>query len=325
MQQERANRLQMQQLAFQKSQQQEKEDQDFKAKMREISPSLPPEKYLSEIARLAIAAGDTDKAEKAIKMQGDLAAKSALVESRDAQKELRTAQMAQVKLQRQKDLLPQMTSELGLAAANMAYKREFGENLPWVDAMEQVGMSWGDKFKADIEKALEKRIPKAQEAALQVKSELAKKKADRDVTIEEIHNHTAAGGKAGGGKLMAPQKGDERLTALELKRIFPDLKGQELEYATLRVATAAKQRQLKDSGSFADALDAVMPEHMEEFKPKPGGLFSKTTTQFQPTKKPQSTAPVASKAMPQGAKHIGNTPDGKKVFEAPNGKRYVED
>ncbi|CAB4120882.1 hypothetical protein UFOVP2_45 [uncultured Caudovirales phage] len=330
-------REQLNQMAIQKGQQQQAEDNMFKESLKKLSPDIAPEKQLGEIARLAMLSGSDSRAEKALALQSQIISRTSQIEQRDALKEYREAQAAGIRIQRQKDLIPQMTSELGLEAANMSYKAEFGEDLPFVKAMRAKGISWSPAVKASIESMLEKHTTKVQEDATRTRTKLAENREARAATaadtrqtllelkIEQLKTTIAAGGKSGGGKLVNLQKGDERLTSIEIKKLFPALEGKELEYATLKIGNSAKQQQIKDSGSFSDALDKVMPQHMGEFKTTEGGLFTRPAATFTPTKKPAAAASAPSKSMPAGSVHVGMTPQGQKVFKAPDGKQYVED
>ena len=336
LEEQRKMQLQLSQMLVAREKQQDAADQQFRAAVKEISPDLPITERLGRMATIAMENGKTADAEKLLSQQSIVANRESLAEQREAAKGLKAAQESAVRLKRQEELLPMMSSATGMEMANDMYKSEYGDDLPFVKTMRRMNVPWSKqvwdnirnglvKQKSDLDDAVKRATLAHIQGEEQRARDMAAARKDAVLTkTEQIKAQIEARRKAGAGKVGTVGKMEERLTSQELRKLQPNLEGAELELATLELADQAKAIQLKEAGPFSDALNKAIAARPDAFKTKPGGMFSRDKTTFTP--KPAASAPDKVPAgMPAGSKPIGKTPEGKAVYQAPNGKKYVED
>jgi hypothetical protein len=285
-------------------------DQSFRTAVAGIPADKTPLEKLGEIANIAIREGRTSEAERALNTQSLLADRDARADANKTLEAYRKAQAASIRIQRQQQLLPLATSELGLEAANMTYKEEFGEDLPFVRALRANGATWSPKVAEVVRNALGKQVSDA-EAAMQA-ARLAQQERNRvrldlvanarvgqiQARTELLNEQIAARRKAGAGKEASMRPIDERIARGIIRNAYPELDVRGLELAVLTLGDEAKQLQKERGGGFSELVQQVVQERGDQFKQQNGWLFAKPTeyTPRQPGRTPAAPAPARAPA-----------------------------
>lgn len=300
-------------LDLQKAKRTLEADERFRAAVSGIDPKATPVAKLGEIANIAIREGRAGDAEKAMGLASQ-------IEQREAQNTLRAeiqayrqAQAASLRVQRQQQLLPMATSEIGLEAANMTYREQFGDDMPFYKSLKQRGIAWSPQVADAVREALGKQMTAAE---LALKNKQAAAQAQRaangaalvGVRAEQIKTRTEllqkqieARRKAGAGKEASMRPIDERIARGIIREKYPELDARGLELAVLTLGDEAKQLQKQQGGGFSELVQQVVQSNGDRFKQDNAWLFAEPT-QYTP-KPAASAAPAAPKpaapAMPK--------------------------
>jgi hypothetical protein len=224
-------------------------------------------------------------------------------------------------------------SQEDLEQAKIAYKKQtskdwpFGEE-PWSPQMKSTRLQMLAKVASTEQQRLtEAKTKEALARAASVRDMEATKKAYLQSRIDYNNRREVQDAKSG---LKGPTKDDREDVKKRLVNDYPGLEGAPLTLSVLEISRDAKALQAAEGGEYIDNVLRVIEKKKAQFGNEPTswyGTGGKPT--FAPKTEPANLGPRKGvAATPQGippqSKVIGRTPEGKPVWEAPNGKRYVE-
>jgi hypothetical protein len=300
-------------------------DQEFQSALKKIAPSLPMMEKLSAIAGAAANSGKYREAEQTLAAMSQLENRESLKEQRAAAAQENKTKIAGQKTERQLTLLSGVKDEETKRIAEELYKQEYGEESPLAK------YPYSPKLVQMASEALTKKRSGTQEALDKARAVAEYARAARDnkvgeaqskyygARVDAIKEKSAAGTKAG-GKLAEVKPEELKTVEAKLRVDHPGLSKEEADLASKEVAADAKDIQLREHGSFSDAMSKALDARKGQFTKFPAKTFLGIETSKGGAKYQSLPAGV-----PKGSKHVGATPKGKKVWQAPDGKRYVED
>lgn len=299
--------------------------QEFQQKVRQISPSLPIIDRLDQIADAATSAGRFSDAEKVLGMMSQISSRAALDEQRKAMAADHREKVEKAEYDRQMQLMSGAASSDDWRAAGEIFKQEFGREspifkLPYSPRMVEVAKNALTKQRSATQEALDK----ARTVLAYADAARAAKQGDAmaryyDARAEYTRNREGATGKSG-GKVATASSNDVKEVSAKIRNLYPALPAKELDAASRELAADAKDIQLREHGSYADAVDKALKARAGQFSRVAGspGVFGIGATK---AKEKYSSLPAG---IPKGSKVIGKTPAGKDVWKSPEGKQYVE-
>lgn len=315
-------------LGLQKTKRTLEADERFRVAVSGIDPKATPIAKLGEIANIAIREGRASEAEKAMNLASQIEQREAQNSLRGEIETYRKTQAASLRVQRQKDLLPLATSEIGLEAANMTYKEEFGDDMPFYKALKKQGIAWSPQVADAVREALGKQMTAAELLLRQRQAAAGEARAANGAALvgvraeqirtrtEQIQDQIDAKRKAGGGKEASMRPIDERTARAIIREKYPELDARGLELAVLTLGDEAKQLQKAKGGMFSDMVQEVVSSRGDQFKRDNSWLFTKPT-QF--TSTPAAPRTPAAAPAPKPAAQLPAMP---RVGEVRKGYRF---
>lgn len=301
-------------------------DKEFQNTLKAIAPNLPVMQKLGAIASASIASGRFSEAEKAITVMSTLENRDSLAEQRTARIAQANATAAEKRITRQMELYSGVSDAETKAVADQLYEREFGQPSPlskYPYSPKLVEMAKASQVK-QLD-GLTAALRQAQAATIYADDQRADALAKTqqryyEARIAAVKAKTANNVKTG-GKLAEPKANEIRAVEAKILVDHPDLEPAEFDLAVREVAADAKEIQLREHGSFTDAMEKALQAREGQFTRMPGMKIG-------PIPIPGTGGKSKYTALPQGiparTKIVGRTPDGRNVWKAPNGKQYAE-
>lgn len=336
------NRIQQTQAQTQEILQGQADEAGFRSDMAKVDPAMDFMSKLETAQGIALSHGQFTKAEQMANVIGTLSYKKeqmAHMQAQSAQAQATADDKAR------KDIISTVGSAsteaewngqrmLALATnPNISPELKNFLQQPWTPelgkTLAKVSVSPQEAAKMESERALtaarraqaEDAIARArsERALLQPKidSEVAKaanlrsEKVVREAKEADRAQIDGAKIKAGGtnvGKLSEATNGDKKDAAATLKMMRPELKGADAEGAIATLSQEAKEFQLRNKGSYSDALRKVTALAAGQFFNEGG------KAKFRPL-------PLG---VPAGAKIIGKSAAGNYVWETTDGRKLEE-
>ena len=328
--------VQSQRLANQKTRTSLEQDADFQRALRGIDPSISQIDQLSQIARAAISSGRASDAEKAIQLGVLMQSRDALNDQRRAHAEQMEAAKRSGQIKSVGEFYGNISSPLEKAVADDLYEQAWGEpsplkKFPFSPELMKSVPGWLARQKEALDDRLKKAQANRADAAAEKDRVLTQVDKDlKTARTKAIDEKRTATVKAG-GKTYKPTDLEMRLVRQNIKAQYPevDTESEDFRNSIAELGDITKADQMKNGGSFTDALERTLASRGNLFKtvPRPGlaGKFLGRTDQRFQSQIPAKGTEALPAGIPQGSKQIGRTPQGQPVFQAPNGKKYVPD
>lgn len=266
------------------------DNEEFQANLRKVDPSLPVVDQLGAISSAALRSGRYKEAEGAIKVLDTITNHESMQDARKAREELARTTAGARRMDRMLSLMQGMNDPTSKALMEDMYKQEFGVDAPtkaypYSPMLKDTAIKALQKAKSEGEIAAtdaltQQRIAAAERAAALGKAQVEYYQARTKAVQEKVD----AGVKSG-GKGSEPSKSNITYADEKLKTTFPDLNAQERKLATLEIAADAKAIQLRDAGSYEDAVAQAIEARRGQFlriDEKLFGFGAKAKTSYMP-------------------------------------------
>ena len=318
---------QEQKMRLQALMQGHQDDEKFRAEAAKLSPDMPLSDRTSRLATLAFQTGKIGDGEKLLSSAANIANRESQAAMRDQAIALKSAQEMQKKIQVYQSVEQMMgESSTGWEMGNELVKSQTGEDHPLYAMMKKKNQGWSPDAGKALKAGHEKRSVALQDELTQ--GHINKLKADTNrqarVATSQIAEHEArtaaiseravSGAKAGAGKIATVSKSDKEAAMRLAREVHGEAAAEHLDRFSDDIASDAKAIQLKEHGSYKEALLKALAQNEPNWKAGeplkvggftlPGGAKSKATYA---SKKPPGGPPEVG-AVVRGFKFKGGDP-----------------